>query len=269
MMQTQNELSNDSEFSIRSSSPTVWRMTTSVILTLSEDATFDVDADGVRTRAMDSSRVALVDIKVPSTSFEKFLCSKPTRFTVHIEDFSKIVRRSELKDSFEISRARSRSLSIKIGSGNNKREFELHLLDNDLKSSPVPKLTFTTRFTMNLETFSRILTDISTFSTYINVQVSSDVLILSGKGDSGRVEVTVTKEEGTLLQEVQTDQGGQVTRAVYNLEFLVKIAKAVSQFSDLVRFEYSTKMPLRMEFFSWGKQDSAPVQLYLAPRIMD
>jgi proliferating cell nuclear antigen len=269
MMQTQTELSNDSEFSIRSSSPSVWRMITSIILALSEDATFDVDADGVRTRAMDSSHVALVDLKFPSTSFEKFLCSKPTRFTVHIEDFSKIVRRAELKESFEISRSSSRSISIKIGHVSNKREFELHLLDNDLKSSPVPRLTFTTRFTMNLETFSRILTDISIISTYINVQVSPDILVLSGKGDSGRVEVTVSKEEGTLLQEVQIDQGGQVTKAVYNLEFILKIVKSVSQFSDLVRFEYSTKMPLRMEFFSWGRQSSAPVQLYLAPRIMD
>lgn len=262
-MQAQNEISTDSEFSIRSSSPAVWRMIASVILTMSEDSTFDVDADGVRTRAMDSSHVALIDIRFPSTSFEKFRCSKPTKFTLHVEDFSKIVRRSELKDSLELSRASNRSLSIKIGAGNSKREFELHLLENDLKSSPIPKLAFTTKFTINLETFSQILTDISTLSTYVNVQVSPDVLILSGKGDSGRVEVTVKKEDGTLLQEVQADGGGQPTKAVYNLEFLVKVVKAVSSFSDLVRFEYSTKMPLRLEFLSWGRQDSGPVQLIL------
>ena len=92
-MQAQNEISTDSEFSIRSSSPAVWRMIASVILTMSEDSTFDVDADGVRTRAMDSSHVALIDIRFPSTSFEKFRCSKPTKFTLHVEDFSKIVRR--------------------------------------------------------------------------------------------------------------------------------------------------------------------------------
>ena len=268
-MQEQNELSTESEFSIGSSSPAAWRMITSVILTLSEDSTFDVDADGMRTRAMDSSHVALVDIKLPSTAFEKFLCSKPTRFTLHVEDFSKIVKRSELKDFFEISKARNGSLSIKIGAGKNKREFELHLLDNDLKSSPIPKLTFTTKFTMNLETFSQILTDISTLSTYVSVQVSPDILILSGKGDSGRVVVTVKKADKCLVQEVQESQGTQVTRAVYNLEFLMKVVKAVSSFSDLVRFEYSTKMPLRLEFLSGGKQDSGPVQLYLAPRIMD
>ena len=161
---------------------------------------------------MDSSHVALIDIRFPSTSFDKFRCSKPTKFTLHMEDFSKIVRRCELKDTLVLSRSGGRSLSIIIGAGNNKREFELHLLDTDLKSSPIPKLTFTTKFTMNLETFSQILTDISTLSTYVNVQVSPDILILSGKGDSGLVEVIVNKEDGTLLQEVQADQGTQPTK---------------------------------------------------------
>jgi len=268
-MQAQNEISTGSEFSIRSSSPALWRTITSVILALSEDSTFDVDADGVRTRAMDSSHVALVDVQFPSTSFEKFQCSKPSKFTLHVEDFSKIVKRSELKDSFEISRVQNRSLSIKIGTGTNRREFELHLLDNDLKSTPVPKLTFTTSFTMDLETFFQILTDISTLSNYVTVQVSTDTLVLSGKGDSGRVQITVNRENGSLLQEVRTESGAQATKAVYNLEFLLKIVRAVSPFSDLVRFDYSTKMPLRLEFLSWDKQLSGPVQLYLAPRIMD
>jgi len=268
-MQASNEITTESEFSIKSSNPAIWRMITSVILTLSEDSTFDVDAEGLRTRTMDSSHVALVDIKFPSSNFEKFQCAKPTKFTLHVEDFSKIVKRSEQKESIEISRARNRSLSIRFGAGSNKREFELHLLDNDLKSSPIPKLSFTTRFTINLVAFSQILADISTLSTYVNVQVSPQVLVLSGKGDSGRADVTISKEDGSLLQEVQTEQEGQVTKAVYNLEFLLKVVKAVSSFSDLVTFEYSTKMPLRLEFFSLNKKDVWTVQLYLAPRIMD
>ncbi len=133
MMQTQNEYSQDSEFSILTSTPAVWKMIASSIQTLSEDATFDVDADGLRTRAMDPSHVALLDVKFPATSFEKFHCVKPTRFTVHIEDFSKIVKRSEPKESFEASESKSKSLSIKIGSGHYRKEFELHLLDDELK----------------------------------------------------------------------------------------------------------------------------------------
>jgi proliferating cell nuclear antigen len=269
MMQSQDEVSTESEFSIISSSPAVWKMITSTILTLSEDSTFDVDAEGVRTRAIDSSHVALIDIKVPSAAFQKYVCSMPTRFTLHVEDFAKIVKRSESKDTFEISKTRKSNLSIKIGTGKTKREFELNLLENNLKTSPIPKLAFTTKFTISLLTFIQILTDISTLSTYISVVASQNAFVLSGRGDSGKVQIELNKENHSLFQETDTDQELKTTKAVYNLEYLLKIAKAVSSFSELVRFEYSTKMPLRLEFLRWDRQISAPVQLYLAPRILD
>jgi proliferating cell nuclear antigen len=270
MMQTQNEFSQNSEFSISSSTPAIWKMIASAVQTLSEDATFEVDADGVRTRAMDPSHVAMLDVKFPSSAFEKFRCLKPTKFTVHVEDFSKIVKRSESKETFEISRSETKSLSVKIGSGHYRKEFELHLLDDELKSSPLPKLTFTTRFAMGLDAFFQILTDISAISSHVSVAVSkTGSVILSGKGDSGKAEISLGKGDGALLQEIELENVSEETRAVYNLEYLIKIVKAVSAFSDFVRFEYSTKMPLRLEFQSLERKSAGPVQFYLAPKMVD
>jgi proliferating cell nuclear antigen len=268
-MQTQNEFSHDSEFSILSSTPTMWKVIVSTILTLSEDATFDVDAEGVRTRAMDPSHVALLDLKFPSSVFEKFRCSKPTKFTLHLEDFSKIVKRSEPRDIFELSRSQVGSLSVKIGSGHYRKEFELHLLDEEMKSSPLPKLSFSTRFAMSLDAFYQILTDISVVSSHISVSVSKGSVSISGKGDSGKAEVTLGKTDGALLQEVNEENSSLETRAVYNLEYLLKIVKATSSFSDLVRFEYSNKMPLRLEFLNMEKRSTGPIQFYLAPKMID
>ena len=268
-MQTQNEFSQDSEFSIFSSSPAIWRMIVAAVQTLSEDSTFDVDSDGVRTRAMDPSHVALLDVKFPTSSFENFRCPKPTRFTIHMEDFSKIVKRSELKESFELSRAKSKSLAIKIGSTHYRKEFELHLLDDELKTSPLPKLTFTTRFSMGLDPFQQILTDISVVSTTVGVAVSNGSVALSGKGDSGKAEVKIGKGDGALLQEASVENGSDETKAYYNLEYLLKIVKAVASFSDLVKFEYSSKMPLRIEFLNLEKRSTGPIQFYLAPKMID
>lgn len=270
-MQTQNEFSQDSEFSVLSSSPSIWKVISSTIQTLSEDATFDIDADGIRTRAMDPSHVALLDVKFPSNVFGSFYCARPTRFTLHMEDFSKIVKRADAKETFEVSRTKGRSLSIRIGSGHYRKEFELHLLDDELKPSPLPKLTFTTRFSIHLEAFYQILSDISTVSSNIGVTVSTNGLVqLIGKGDSGKAEVSLGRGDGALLQEVTIENGSQDTRAVYNLEYLVKIVKAVSSFSDYVKFEYSSKMPLRLEFSDSEKQSSSgPLQFYLAPKMID
>jgi proliferating cell nuclear antigen len=270
MMHTpQSEITQDSQFSILSSSSAIWRMISSSVQTLSEDCTFELDADGVRTRAMDPSHVALLDVKFPGTAFDNFQCAKPAKFTVHLEDFAKIVKRSDLKDSFELSRSEGKSLAIKIGSGNYRREFELHLLDDETKTSPLPKLTFTTRFATSLGALSQILNDISIVSPHISVCVSSESVILSGKGDNGKVRISLGKEDGALLQEVSADSVSEETRAVYNLEYLLKIVKSVSSFCDYVRFEYSSKMPLRLEFMSMEKRSSGPVQFYLAPKLID
>ncbi len=99
--------------------------------------------------------------------------------------------------------------------------------------------------------------------------VSNGSVHISGKGDSGKAEISLGKEDGALLQETSSETSGEETRAVYNLEYLLKIVKSLSAFSDLVRFEYSTKMPLRLEFMSMEKRTGGPVQFYLAPKMID
>jgi len=267
-MQAEKEFS-ESEFSMLSATPIIWRTIASAVQTLAEECTFDIDADGVRTRAMDPSHVAMLDVKFPSSTFEKFSCVKPTKFTVHVEDFSKILRRAESKESLEISRAKTKSLLIKIGSGHYRKEFELHLVEDELKSSPLPKLTFTTRFAMSLGAFYQILSDISTVSSYIGVTVSNGSVLLTGKGDSGKAEISLGREDGALLQEAIVENGSQESRAFYNLEYLTKTVKALSTFCDFVKLEYSSKMPLRLEFQNPERRSSGPIQFYLAPKLIE
>lgn len=270
MMQAEKEFSEVSEFSVFSSSPALWRTVASALRSLAEDSTFDVDADGIRTRSMDPSHVALLDVKLPVGTFQKFYCVRPTKFTVHIEDFSKILKRSELKEPMEISRtSKNKSLLIKMGWDHYRKEFELQLIEDELKSSPLPKLTFTTRFAMSLGAFYQILSDISTVSTNIGVTVSNGSVLLTGKGDSGSAEISLGREDGALLQEAVVENGPQETRAFYNLEYLIKIVKTVSGFCDFVKVEYSSKMPLRLEFLSAERRSSGPIQFYLAPKLID
>lgn len=267
----ENEFAQESrDFSIFSSSPSIWRMLASAIQTLSEDCTFEIDADGLRTRSMDPSHVAMLDVKFSSTSFENFRCIKPAKFTVHIEDFSRIVRRSEQKEPFQVSRNGSRSLSIKIGAGRCRREFELHLMDDELKTSPLPRLAFAAKFSLDIAVFQQILADISTLSNHVAVSVRNGSLTLSAKGDSGKAHVSLGKDDGALLREASVEIGSEETRAVYNLEYLMKITRAVSSFANMVRFQFSNKMPLRLEFTRTdGNSSASQIHFYLAPKMVD
>jgi proliferating cell nuclear antigen len=270
MMQAQDVEMSESGFSIFGESSMDWRAASAVLQSISEDVTFDVDADGIRSRAMDPSHVALVEVSLSPKCFEKYACLRPARFSVHMEDFSKIVKRADSKESFQVSRTDGASaLSIRIGTGHYRKEFELHLLETDPKSSPLPKLAFTTRFKMDLYSFYQILNDVSTLSNYLTVVVRSDQVVLSGKGDSGKVEVTIGKNQSGLLQEIEILGEREETRALYNLEYLLKLVKSVTPYSDMITFEYANKMPLKMEFLIGKQPGVGKIQYYLAPKIIN
>ena len=251
-----------------------------------EDATFEISPDGISFRAMDSSHVALIDVLWPSSSFEKFECAKEDKFTVRMEDFAKLIKRSESRDSVEISRSGNESIVLKVGSEFYRREFELHLLETSAKPSPLPRLTFDAKIVMSYSAFAQALNDISTMSNHVTIRASKDSVSFSGKGDVGKAlaifqDNKTKKPESSEndvrnvrdgVYEIQTNlsesASGEST-STYNAEYLLKTMKSIgASYSDTVKLEYSTKMPLRLEF---GLAESASkggrIHFYLAPRV--
>ena len=121
-----------------------WKLVTTAIQTLVEEATFDVTPEGINFRAMDPSHIALLDITWPSTSFEKYSSDGKFQFSVRTEDFVKIIRRASANDSIEISRSDENTLIVKIQNGYSK-EYKLHLVESSLSSTPIPNLSLNSK----------------------------------------------------------------------------------------------------------------------------
>jgi proliferating cell nuclear antigen len=251
-----------SGFLARSQTPNEWKAVTASILTLVEEATFDVSPEGISFRAMDPSHVALVDLSWPSSGFEKFDCSKSDKFTVRVEDFAKLIRRADSRDAIEISRHGTESLVLKLGA---KREFELHLIESSQNVTPLPKLNFSSKFTIIEPAFDRVLNDISVISNHITIEAKKDQIMFSGKGDTGKAAVTLEK----ATQEVPELDVKEESKATYSIEYLLKITKAAGSASDMINFEYSSKMPLRMEFKLGEAAKGGRIHFYLAPRVQE
>lgn len=260
------EVTKVAGFIARSKTPSEWKAVTASIQTLVEEATFDVSPDGITFRAMDPSHVALVDLFWPSADFDKFSCEKSDRFTVRMEDFAKLIRRAESKDSVEISREGTESLSVKLSNGY-KREFELHLVESSQNNTPLPKLSFDANFVTTEPAFDRILNDVSAISNHISIESDNNRVLFSGKGDTGKATVIVEKSEngkGDLVSLTAQKEA----KSTYSIEYLLKITKAAGSASDTIKFEYSSKMPLRMEF-KLGENNKGRLQFYLAPRVQE
>ena len=253
-------------FLAKSASSGEWRAVAAAIKTLVEEATFEVNQDGITFRAMDPSHVALIDLFWPTADFQKFSCEKPDRFTVRMEDFSKLIRRAEGRDSVEISRAGSESLNVKLSNGY-KREFELHLIESSQSNTPLPKLTYDSKFVTTEPAFDRVLSDVSAISNYISIETGKDKVTFSGKGDTGRANVVLEKDE-TGKGDLVSLSSEKDSKSNYSIEYLMKITKSAGSASDTIDFEYSSKMPLRMDF-KLGENSNGYIRFYLAPRVQE
>lgn len=70
----------------------------------------------------------------------------------------KLIGRSEAKDSIQMSSTEENALLLRLMNGY-KGEFALHLIESTSAASPLPKLDFDVRLSMNKGTFERVLAE--------------------------------------------------------------------------------------------------------------
>ena len=247
----------------------------STLQNLTEEAAFDIDSSGVRFRAMDPSHIALIDLVWEAAGFEKFeFEGKGDRFAVRVEDFAKIIKRADKNDSITISRNGSSSssssadslsevLQIKLGE---HRNFEFHLLDRtSVSSTPLPKLSLVSKFSIMSTAFERVLDDISAVSNHVTISAEpGGTLAFSGKGDAGNAKVVFSQGELAKFESPEASE------SVYSVEFIQKVLKPASSSSEVVEFSFASKMPLAASV-NVGDPSKSKLKLtfFLAPRTSD
>jgi proliferating cell nuclear antigen len=247
-------------FVAKTSSSNEWKTAAKTISALVEEASFEATSEGITFRAMDPSHVALVDLVWPNSAFEKYQCDKQFKFTVRMEDFVKLVGRADAKDSVEVSASSEDTLTLKF-SNSYVREFNLHLIESTGGPTPLPKLQFNTKLLLTGATFQQILSDISAVSDHITIEATKDNVTFFGKSDSGSASATLDKKSPELLEH----ELKEICKATYSINYLLNITKAASSASQSLIFEYSSKMPLKLEF-KLGDQ-GGKIHFFLAPRI--
>lgn len=245
----------------KTKSPEEWRAVISAISTLVDEATFEATVEGISFRGMDPSHVALIDIHWPNSAFEAYECDTALKFGVRVDEFSKMIRRADKKDAVEITVGDDSMLHIKI-SNSYRRDYKMRLIESSASSTPLPKLTFNSKVVLTAGAFDKILSDVQVISEYISIESEPKKVEFSGKGDSGEADIILDSgSEGLEELSIQED-----SKATYSLDYLSKITKAVSTVGGSIAAEYSSKMPLRLEF---RVANVGRIHFYLAPRVQD
>ena len=229
----------------------------SAISTLMEEATFVATEEGITFRGMDPSHVALIDILWPNSAFENYECDDKIEFGVNIVDFSKLIRRADKKDAIKINVTDDNNLQVVIGKNKN---YKIRLLESSSTDTPLPKVPYNSKFTIESASFNRVLGDIQVVSDYLTITTKTNGVIFSGSGDSGDAHVDFKKNNDELI-ELQVDEEGAGT---YSLDYLNPVVKAVGNTTGSIMCEFSSSKPLRLEF---KVANVGRIHFYLAPRV--
>lgn len=237
----------------------IWKNIIESVSTLVEEGVFMVDPSGVRLRAMDPSRVAMVDMELPKAAFESFECSAETPVGVNFEDLKNIMKRAGSSEKLELEKGDEEArLKIRYR-GKTSRMFSLPLLDLSKDEPSAPRIPFNVTIKTPASTLSEAIKDAEVVSEFVKITVEEGQLRIGGSGDRGEVDVVITKESGELLSMEMKEPA----HALYSLTYLSKMMVA-SSLSEIASLMFSTDMPLRLDFslVSGGK-----IVFYLAPRM--
>jgi proliferating cell nuclear antigen len=209
---------------------------------------------------MDASHVSLLDISWKRDGFLEYECNEgEVTFGVRIDELLKLLKRIEKDTQVDISIADG-EMQITASEGKRTRNYKLKLLDASKAETPVPKLSFNTRVTILYDALVDALKDIDVITNVVEIHANEAMIKFYGKGDAGDAEVVYWKDENTSIEMLNVKE----SITTYSLEYLLQMLNAVN--ADNVILEYSSKLPLRLQFLLPFRCD---MQYYLAPRAED
>ena len=229
----------------------------SAVSTLVEEATFTATAEGITFRGMDPSHVALIDISWPNSAFEKYECDDEVKFGVRIDEFSKMIKRADKKDSIEISISDQNMMLVSVGKN---KKYKMRLIESAATDTQLPKIPYDCKLSMASSKFDKMLGDVQVVSDYLTIKATDSKVEFSGKGDSGEVTIDLDKSEDGV-EEISSKEDSVGS---YSLEYLNPIVKAVGPNAGVITCEFSSSKPLRVEF---KVANIGRIHFYLAPRV--
>ncbi len=247
-------------FNVKMADAKLFRDLMSAISTLIDEATFNASPEGITLRAMDPSHVAMVDFEWPRSVFEGYTCDQPTKICVNLSEMQKLLRGAGTNESVEISLdEQTKKLNIKLR-GKYTRTFSMTTLEAAGEEAPIPKIVFNAKAKLTTAALRQSMDDASTVSDHVRLEASPDKFVMIATGDVGSAKIELEKESEVLLGlEVKEE-----SKATFSLSYLAEIIKSASTTSDIATLEFSTNMPVRLDF---ELPQGGKLTYYLAPRI--
>jgi proliferating cell nuclear antigen len=230
------------------------------ISTLVDEATFNITPDGIKLRAMDPSRVAMIDFEWPKTIFDEYTNDQPTKMCVNITEILKLLKRTSKDEAIELALdEKTNRLNVGI-KGKYERTFNMPTLEATEEEVPTPKITFNIKAKVTTDGLHQAIEDVLLVSDHVKIEVDPEKLTMKAAGDLMGATIELKKGNDALLE----IEAKEPSKATYSLSYLSEIIKTAAASSEIATIEFSNDMPIRIDF---QQPKEGKLTFYLAPRI--
>ncbi|MGC9210472.1 MAG: proliferating cell nuclear antigen (pcna) [Acidilobus sp.] len=234
-----------------------WTYIVGSIKEILDEGVFMASEQGLSLRALDTSRVVMVDLFYPREAFDEFDVSGKETFGVSFDALGKVLARS-LKDEALSIETGKESLLISF-EGHGVRRFKIPQISLNVEELPEPKITFTVHAKLSSATFIDAIKAVEEVADVLTLSAEEGKLYFLGAGDVEKVEVELSLEAGNL-NDIKVDSPDKAKYSVEYFDDMIKAARG----ADQVTLQYAQDSPARVQFdFEGGGR----LTFYVSPRM--
>ncbi|MEM2875176.1 MAG: proliferating cell nuclear antigen (pcna) [Candidatus Hadarchaeales archaeon] len=245
---------------VKTSDSKMWKTCIGMMANLVEEAAFNFSEKGVRTRAMDPSRVALVDLEIPREAFSEYQLNEPTVLGVNLIEMDRVLSRGKSDDELAMELDRDGGRLNMIFRGASTRKLSLPIMDLPEAELPEPKIPFTAAVEIIAGVLQDGLKDAELVGETVRLEAGGEEFSMSSESDKGRTELKLQKGDQGLIRIAAKQQA----RATYGINYLSNILKSAES-GKTVALNFGTDLPMQLDYpIADGR---GRLRFLLAPRV--
>ncbi|UCG44927.1 MAG: hypothetical protein JSV58_05950 [Candidatus Bathyarchaeota archaeon] len=182
------------------------------------------------------------------------------KMCVNIGELLKLLKRAGKDESVELVLDEKTGRLQTTIRGKYVRAFNMPTLEAVEEEVPTPKVTFNVKAKVTTEGLREAIEDAGLVSDHVRIEADNEKLTMNATGDLMGAKIEMKKGNDALLELETKEQ----SKATFSLSYLSEILKAAVATSDIATLEFSTDMPIKLDF---KQQRAGKLSFFLAPRI--
>jgi proliferating cell nuclear antigen len=232
-----------------------------------EHISIQCKSTGMYVQTMDSARVSIIELVLPSTWFDNYTHSRDLAIGISSSILYKILNARASTQSINIvfDVEANDTLSVHFTSDDKKtfdKHFEVPLIDLEVDYMSIPPIDYVAEFTVPSGVFSGLINQLKMFGDSMDITCSEEKIVLfANSPDSGKMSVEIKIDD---LTSFSINEGEEL-----NLSFSLNFLHHICCFNKLAKemeIKLCNQYPLSV-VYDLGNEGS--MKFFLAPKMND